>query len=141
MFRRLKRYTVHQPPAAGDTSEHDRALATCFVREGFSWPAFVLGPIWLGWQRLWVPLGVYLLAMIVAVLLLNALGHGEGARLWVYLVGALLLGFEAGNLQRARLRQTGFEEKATVVGHSLAECELRYFAGAGSRPAAAGEPA
>ena len=128
MFHRTRRYTVHMPPTPVGGDE-ERALATSFVRDGFSWPAFLLGPAWLAWKRLWVPLGVYAVIMMLVLLVLNASGYGGGALAWVFLVAGVLLGCEAANLLRNRLQQAGYRETAIVSGASLAECELRFFAG------------
>jgi hypothetical protein len=37
------------------------------IYEGFSWPAFFLGPIWLIIYRLWIQLFVWTMALSVAI--------------------------------------------------------------------------
>ena len=56
-------FTVHEPPPReGD----DAAAATdrfVFVRDRFSIWAFLFGPLWMIWRRLWLVLLIYLVAM------------------------------------------------------------------------------
>ena len=44
-------YMVFEPPRAGGDPV-TRAERIVFVRDRFSWGAFLLGPIWLLWRRL-----------------------------------------------------------------------------------------
>src|SRR5262249_62058490 len=55
----LSVYPANQPPlrAAGTAADPDRFV---FVRDGFSWWAFLLTPLWMLWHRLWLALIVYL---------------------------------------------------------------------------------
>jgi Protein of unknown function (DUF2628) len=58
-------YTVHEPTGALDPVE--RGDGTRFVREGFNVWAFLFGPLFLLWHRLWLALaGWLLLAALVA---------------------------------------------------------------------------
>ena len=46
-------YTVHEPlPRKNETSADPDRFA--FVRDGFYFWAFVLGPLWMLWRRLWL---------------------------------------------------------------------------------------
>src|SRR5262249_13798241 len=53
--RLMRVYTVHQPPLRRDETESDRARIA-FVRDGFSFWAFLLGALWMLWHRLWLVL-------------------------------------------------------------------------------------
>jgi glutamine amidotransferase len=56
-------------PAAG--SPQNRADEAVLVRDGFSWPAFLVPPLWLLWHRLWAE-------GIIAILVMGAFsGLGE----------------------------------------------------------------
>ena len=59
-------YTVHEPPArAGEAAgDPDRFV---FVRDGFYFWAFLFGPLWLLWRRLWLVLLLYLVAIEAAL--------------------------------------------------------------------------
>src|SRR6478672_11524495 len=50
-------YTVHLKGSKDDLAALERAV---FVREGFSWAALIVGPLWLLWNRLWLALIVWL---------------------------------------------------------------------------------
>jgi hypothetical protein len=52
-------YTVHEPlPRKDETSASPDRFA--FVRDGFYFWAFVLGPLWMLWRRLWLVTVFYL---------------------------------------------------------------------------------
>ena len=58
-------YTVHEPrPRKGQSST--QAERFVFVRDGFYFWAFVLGPIWMLWHRMWLVLLAYV-AVLTAV--------------------------------------------------------------------------
>ena len=66
-------YTVYQPPLrpADSSPATDRFV---FVRDGFSWWAFLLTPLWMLRHRLWLVLTVYVLALAGIDAALHALG-------------------------------------------------------------------
>ena len=47
----MSTFTVHVPPGIGEDAA--RADRTVFVREGFDWAAFWLGPLFLLYRGLW----------------------------------------------------------------------------------------
>ncbi len=89
------------------------------VREGFSWPAFLLGPVWLLWHRLWWPLATVLIVLL-------AVGMAPP---WVQslasLAVSLILGFEGNGLLRAGLERRGWREVTVLATHDRDEAELR----------------
>ena len=130
-------YTVHEPPRRdGDALAHTERFA--FVRDGFSWPAFLFGPLWMLRHRLWLAFICYLIVVFV----LGAAAHVAGAGDWVLgisLVVALLVGFEASTLRRYGLARRGWNTVGVVVGDDLESAERRFFdawaAGGVPRPA------
>src|SRR5260221_8049135 len=56
--RTVKTYLVFEPQAGNHTPEE--AERVVFLREKFSWPAFVFGPLWLLWNRLWLGFAFWL---------------------------------------------------------------------------------
>ena len=58
-------YTVHEPPRGGSNPRRDPERFV-FVRDGFSFWAFLLAPLWLLRHRLWL---VFVGYVIVAVAL------------------------------------------------------------------------
>ena len=119
-------YTVHEPPLrAGATSapEPERFI---FVRDGFSFWALLLGPLWMLRHRMWLVALCYLalVAVLSLVLRLHA-SAAVGPIVWTLL--ALLLGFEAGTLRRLTLGRRGFRNIGIVVGDDLESAERRFF--------------
>ena len=66
-------YTVHEPPlrAADALADPQRFV---FVRDGFYFWAFLLGPFWMIWHRLWLVLALYLVILIGIEVGLRAVG-------------------------------------------------------------------
>ena len=51
-------FTVHEPPPR-KSEETASPVRFAFVRDGFHFWAFVLGPLWMLWHRLWLELLLY----------------------------------------------------------------------------------
>jgi hypothetical protein len=121
-------YTVHQPPLRnGETApDPDRFV---FVRDGFYFWAFVFGPLWLAWRRLWLALVLYVAALIAIEAALRYAGAGTWPHSLAILGVALLVGLEAGTLRRWTLERRGWKNVGVVVGDDIEEAERRFFAG------------
>lgn len=116
----LRVYTVHLPPASANDG------APILVKEGFSWPAFVLGPIWTLWQRLWL-VSTFLIAFYIALGAgLDALALDEITKSLISLTVHVLIGLSAADWRRAGLRRRGYAEVGVVSGPDL-ESALRRF--------------
>jgi hypothetical protein len=119
-------FTVHEPPRQhSDALKHvDRFV---FVRDGFSWPAFLFGPLWMLRRRLWLALLSYVVVMFAIWTALRALGSTAGMFWTAALVLALFLGFEGPSLRRWRLKRRGWKNLGVVVGDDLEAAERRFF--------------
>jgi len=117
-------YTVHQPRSkAGATPPPERFI---FVRDGFSFPALLLGPLWMLRHRMWLGLLGYAAVVVLLALVLQRDGSATvGVIVWALF--ALLLGFEAGTLRRFALGRRGFRNIGVVVGDDLELAERRFF--------------
>ncbi len=119
-------YTIHEPlnPALAVMR---RAEDIVFVREGFSWLAFLIGVPWLLIRGLWMEflIGIALNGAIASVL--GGAGIAPDAIGWIFLFLNLILGFEFHNLQRWKLERKGYALIGTVSGRDFAECERRFF--------------
>lgn len=112
----MRVWTVHTSPGRGTPR---------LVREGFSWGALLLGPLWLATHGLWLAtLGWLVLAAGVALL---PPGIGVAAALGLQ----LLLGWSARDLQRAALARGGWRLSHVVAAPDADAAELRLF---GARP-------
>jgi hypothetical protein len=134
-------FTVHEPPLrpADPVPELERAL---FVRDGFSFWAFLFGPLWMLWHRMWLVLAAYLVLAGGLQVVLLALGASLAAIMAAGFLIALLVGLEAGTLRRLTLRRRRWREVGLVGGNDREVAERRFFAtwrlAAAARPAAAG---
>jgi Protein of unknown function (DUF2628) len=135
-------YSVHIPTGAADpAAAADRVL---FLREGFSWPAFLFGPFWLLARGLWRPLAIWCLA---AILVGFAMSYGlvkDAAATWLYLIGGVFLGLEGKGFVGAALERRGFALADVAAGPDLVAAESGFFsrwlAGAPAAPPAPARP-
>jgi hypothetical protein len=119
-------YTVHAPQGAA-TAVRDGADKFVFVRDGFFVWAFLLGPVWLAWRRLWLALLGYVAVISLSAVALTLLHAGAGARLMVMLLMALLMGFEAASLWRWTLSRRNWRQIEIVVADDEEAAERRFF--------------
>jgi hypothetical protein len=117
-------YTVHEPSVVSGAPDPGRVA---FVRDGFHFWAFLLGPIWMIWRGLWLVTLLYFIVALALGVMLNALRVPGGAVLAICFFIALLVGFEASTLLRWTLRRRGWKETAAVVGDDLESAERRFF--------------
>lgn len=120
-------YTVHQPPLRqGETSpDPDRFV---LVRDGFYVWAFLLGPLWMAWRRLWLALVLYIAAMIGIGIALRFAGAAAAMQALVLFAVAMLTGLEAATLRRWTLGRRHWKNVGVVVGDDLESAERRFFA-------------
>ena len=119
-------YTVHEPPlrrydTAGDP---DRFV---FVRDGFSFWAFLLGPLWMLRHRMWLVLIGYLVLVGGLQVGLQRLGVEDAVPAVAGLLVALLIGFEAGTLRRFTLARRRWTNIGVIVGDDREVAEQRFF--------------
>ena len=114
----MKIYSVHELPGGS----LDEAV---FVKQGFSWPAFLFTFAWCLWQRLWVAAALILVLLTAIVTLFS-----DGAAAALTLVVSLAMGCWANDLRRRALLAAGYRETQLVPGRNLEDAELRYFASA-----------
>jgi hypothetical protein len=119
-------YTVHEPPmhAAGALADAERFV---FVRDGFSFWAFIAAPLWMLWHRMWLVLLGYVLLTVILTAALAVLGASSAALAIVGFALALLIGLEANTLRRFTLWRRGWRYVAVVSGHDVEDAEQRFF--------------
>jgi len=122
----MQAYTVYESPTP-PTDRIDRGEALVFVKDGFSWAAFLFAPVWMLIHRLWWPL----LGYVVAVAGLQVLGWAVGQQsVWMPLLGLgfnLILGFEANSLRRWSLERQGWTMVGAATGQTSAAAERSFF--------------
>jgi hypothetical protein len=116
----MRVYTVHLGPG-GDVE------TAALVKEGFSWPALFLGPIWSLYRRLWLATAVWLavLAILSALSQVGPTAATVASAAW--LAFGVLFACEANDLRRRKLARLGWRE-AGVVGGSGQDAAARRFA-------------
>jgi hypothetical protein len=119
-------FVVLEPPGHGDASvgHSDRFI---FLREKFSLSAFLLGPLWMIWQRLWLELLAYLAGVALVGWALYALGVGSPAIILIFGLIQLLLGLEATGLVRWMRVRHGWLDGGVVIADDLDLAERRFF--------------
>jgi hypothetical protein len=119
----MKIYTVHEPdPRKGQAAADPERIR--FIRDGFHFWAFLLGPLWMLWHRLWLVLLIYIVGTAALQWGLFALGVSAAVKFVVGFLIALLIGCEAGSLRRWSLRLT---QVGVVAARDLEEAERRFF--------------
>lgn len=117
-------YTVHQAPARAAAST---AEGFVFVRDSFSWWAFLLAPLWMLRHRMWLVLVGYLVLSGAIEAALVRFGASRTAIALVGLLISLLVGLEASTLRRLALRRRGWSNVAIISGKDLEDAERRFF--------------
>ena len=135
-------FTVHQPsPHKNEDVAPPERFA--FVRDGFYFWAFLLGPLWMFWNRLWLVLVLYLAGTAAIQAALWAIGVSAAVKFAVAFLIAILVGCEAGSLRRWSLRRH-WTNVGLVVAPTQEAAERRFFeswsADVASRPLAAAAP-
>jgi hypothetical protein len=133
-------YTVHEPPQGRDEAIAD-PLRFRFVRDGFHFWAFVFGPVWMLFHRLWL---VFILYVVFSAALHTGFwfaGASVGTKFFVGLLVSLLIGLEAPTLRRWTLRRRGWATIGVVAADDSEAAERRFFdAWAKRRPRSPREP-
>jgi hypothetical protein len=119
-------YTVHEPPPQRYETASDPERFV-FVRDGFSFWAFVLGPIWMLRHRMWLVLLGYVVTIAVLEGLLHLLNVSEAVTFTSGAFLALLVGFEAATLRRFTLARRRWRNVGIIVGDDLEIAERRFF--------------
>jgi len=119
-------YTVHQPPLDSGAAAAE-PYRFVFVRDGFSWWAFLLTPFWMLGHRLWLELLIYLLISAAVDVGLRALGASVFTMVLAALSISLLAGLEAGTLRRFKLTRRHWRNIGVVTGDDLEDAERRFF--------------
>lgn len=97
------------------------------VKEGFSWPAFLMPPLWALWSRMWWEA----LALFAVIALfawgLEAGGVPEHLSQVSMLALVIAIGMIGNDLKRWSLSQRGFSEVATIGAKNADEAERRFL--------------
>ena len=118
-------FTVHEPPN-GPGDRLDRAERLVFVKDGFSWIAALIPPVWLLVKGLWLELAIYMGATGLVVWLLTTAETNTASSAFLVFV-QIVFGFEAGAIYSAALERRGWAVVGTVAGRDREDCERRFL--------------
>lgn len=116
-------YTVQVRPG-GPPADPDLVL----VKEGFSWPALILGPIWFAWMGVWRWLIAYLVALAIFSVALAWLDGVEGIDSVIGVALAVFFAGHANDARRAALARRGYRFAGLTQARGVAEAEHRALA-------------
>jgi hypothetical protein len=116
-------YVVMLPPRGSPEQRLEQAAS---IRDGFSWLAFFVPPLWLLWHRLW--LEAILVFLLMA--LLSGLGEAAGFPVTGGLLGflvSLYVGLEGQAMRIAAMRRRGWQDWGVVDADRQDGADLRYI--------------
>jgi len=121
-------YLILTPPGAPSRSEvSDRYRdGTRFIRDGFSWKAFLFPTLWMLFNRLWLHAVAAILLQGLALELMRQPGFfaaGAGILLGVHVLAAL----EGPHALSDRLVGRGWKVENLVSAHDLTTAEEMHF--------------
>jgi hypothetical protein len=119
-------YTVHEPPPKRFEQASDPERFA-FVRDGFSFSAFVFGPLWMLWHRMWLVLVGYIGVSAALALIFGLLGTTAAPKLVTSFLLAVLVGIESATLRRFTLGRRRWSNLGVIVADDLEAAERRFF--------------
>jgi hypothetical protein len=119
-------WIVMEPPR-GTPAPDDRDIA--FIRDGFSFLAFLFPPLWLLWHRLWIETALAFAALLLAGGLERVTGFAFAAP-FLSLIVSIFVGLEGNGLRIAALRRRGWNFVTVIEADDLYDAETRYAADA-----------
>lgn len=115
----MRVYTVHLRP--GDAVE-----SAVLVKEGFSWPALLFGPLWSLYRRLWLATVLWAAVLVLLSVASRALPGAAGAFGAAWLAFSILFACEANDLRRRALARRGWREMGVVGGQGQDSAARRF---------------
>ena len=119
-------YTVHEPPLRAGAAASD-VERFAFVRDGFSWWAFLFAPLWMLRHRMWLVFVCYAVILAGLATLVRIFGVSAAVVGLIGLLISLLVGLEAGTLRRFTLDGRGWKNLGVVSGDDREDAERRFF--------------
>jgi hypothetical protein len=97
------------------------------VKEGFSWPAFVFGPLWALARRLWLAAAVFALILVGSEMMMRAFVRDETAMTILMLILSAAFGWVGNDLRRRKLERRGFAFRGVVAGGDIDAALTRFL--------------
>jgi hypothetical protein len=106
------------------------------VKEGFSWPAFLFGPLWALANRMWLVAVALVVGLFALGLVLDALGVADVVETVISIAIAVLIGAHGNDWRRRALNRRGYREAGVVAARALDDALARYLDAEPVRPPA-----
>jgi hypothetical protein len=119
-------YTVHEPLSRSGAAASD-VDRFAFVRDGFSFWAFLFAPLWMLQHRMWLVLVGYVAVTAGLDILVQVFGASTSIAGLIGVLISLLVGLEAGTLRRFTLSRRGWRNIGVVSGDDIEDAERRFF--------------
>jgi hypothetical protein len=110
----MRTYTIQRPPLGGPA---------VVLPEGFDWGAFVFGPLWFLWHRLWLSALLLVLVQASVSMLAERLMPGGAVAGTASFAVSVLVGFNARDWWRLMLDRQGYAFAGVVLAPSLDKAE------------------
>ncbi|MCX7899613.1 MAG: DUF2628 domain-containing protein [Methylocystis sp.] len=118
-------YTVHFPPAAPGARPAPEKIV--ILRDDFSWPAFLFGPLWLIWRGAWLAALLWTLLLAAVSFAAWKLQAPKYMTPYIGMAFGAWLGFEGSRLIAWTLNRRGYVEGDIVIGDNEEEAEIAFF--------------
>jgi uncharacterized protein (DUF58 family) len=117
----MKSFYVLTAPAATDPDRD-----TIFIRDGFSWFAFLFPLPWLLFRRLWIAAIIAVVLYLVSILIAEQYGLDALPVAFSFLL-SLWVALEGGEARVRRHERLGWQVDRVLVAHNVADAEEIYF--------------
>lgn len=117
----MRLYTVHLGPPS------DTGRDVVFVKEGFSWPAFLFTFFWALFKGLWLTAIFIFTAQVLLGAVTFSAGLAPEADTAASLALLVLIGAFGNDLQRFELARRGYDQVGVVAGPDPDTAALRAF--------------
>jgi hypothetical protein len=122
MFNSEKIYNVFEKPEAPEPTDRVELL-----REGFTFWAFVLGPIWLLAKRQWLLFFGFVTCAVLARITAGLFGLPMVTVAVAALFLHLMLGYHVNDLRAWRLKRRGYRFAGVLAAESPMHAQRRYY--------------
>lgn len=119
-------YAVFEPPQR-DRDMDAHAARFAFVRDGFSWGAFIFGIVWMLWHRLWLVSALFVIVLAALAVAASTAHLPAGLAFAIWFLIKLLVGLEASTLRRWTLERRKWRDLGIVVANNAQTAERRFF--------------
>ena len=118
----MRVYTVHCRPGSREPDAE-----AILIKEGFCWLAFLVPPLWLLYQRLWLTAFAAIVIGLALDFGLDLVGADPTTALIAGIGFSLFIGFEANDWRRRKLSRTGFRLVGIAASVDHDGAMRRYF--------------